>query len=83
MEEVVGKVTHFFPKIGVAVVKLDKGTLNLGNKVKISGKLGHFDQEIASMQIEHQQIEKASTGDEFGLKVDQPVKVGDQVIKIS
>jgi len=75
----IGVVIHYFDHIGVAVVKLEKGTLSVGDKIKIEAKSGEFEQEIESMQVEHQQISQAKTGDEFGLKVDQPVEKGDKV----
>ena len=79
----VGMVTHYFDHIGVAVIKIEKGDLAVGDKIKIQAKDGDFEQPVESMQIEHQQIEKAKTGDEFGLKVEQPVEKGDKVLLVS
>jgi len=79
MADQIGVVTHFFDKIGVAVIKLEKGKLSVGEKIKIEAKEGDFEQAVESMQIEHQQIDSASAGQEFGLKVDQAVKEGDKV----
>jgi len=78
-----GVVTHYFDHIGVAVIKLEKGGIVVGDKIKIQAKDGDFEQSVESMQIEHQQIEKAKTGDEFGLKVEQPVEKGDKVLLVS
>jgi len=77
----VGKVTHFFDKIGVAVVELS-GTLASGDMIKISGGDREFTQRVDSMQVEHEQIGEAKKGDTVGMKVDQPVKEGDQVYKV-
>jgi len=79
----IGVVTHYFDHIGVAVVKLEKGTLSAGDKIKVETKGGTFEQQVESMQIEHQQIDKAKAGDEFGLKVEQPVEKGDKVFPVS
>ena len=78
-----GKITHYYDKIGVAVVKLEKSDLKVGDTVKLVEKnVNPFTQEITSMQIEHSNIEIAKSGDEFGMKVDKPVKTGSDVIKI-
>lgn len=79
----VGTVTHFYDKIGVAVIKLDKGDLKVGDKIKLIGKDGsEFTQEVTSMQIEHANIDIAKSGDEFGLKTDSVVKTNSEVVKL-
>ena len=66
----------------MAVVKLNKGDLKNGDTVKMLDKDGsEFDQKVASMQIAHADIDIAKSGDEFGLKVDTPVKVKSEVVK--
>ncbi|MEM0372433.1 MAG: U32 family peptidase C-terminal domain-containing protein [archaeon] len=76
----VGKVTHFFNKISVAVVEL-KGTLRVGDTISIEGPNTNFTQSVGSMQVEHKNIEEAKAGESIGMKVDQPVKAGDLVFK--
>ncbi len=78
----IGKITHYYDKIGVAVLELAK-PLAVGDKIKISGHDKEFIQEIVSMQIEHQDIKKAKKGDSIGLKIDQPVKENDVVYKVN
>jgi putative protease len=78
----VGEITHYYDKIGVAVVKV-LAPIKVGDRIKISGHDKEFEQEVASMQIEHQNIEQAKKGDDVGMKVDQPVKDGDEVFKIA
>jgi putative protease len=80
MEKPVGKVTHYFPRIGVAVVALSDD-LKLGEEVRFTGTQTAFTQKVASMQIEHNSIANAVRGQEIGLKVDRDVKVGDLVLK--
>ena len=78
-----GEITHYYDKIGVAVVKLAGGDLKVGDKVKLVNSAGEeFEQEIKSMQIEHTEIEIAKKGDEFGLKVDTAVKAKSDVVKV-
>jgi len=76
----VGRITHFFSKIGVAVVELT-GTLNVGDTVHIKGAHTDFKQAISSMQIEHKPIQTAKKGQSIGLKLDQKVHENDVVFK--
>ncbi len=76
----VGKITHFFNKISVAVVKLD-APLKVGDKIRIEGHGQSFEQNVDSMQVEHEQIPEAKKGMEVGMKVSQPCKEGDIVFK--
>jgi|SRR3989344_4792419 len=76
--KVIGKVTHFFDQISVAVVEL-KGALNKGDKIKIKGATTDFEQKVESMQIEHDKVDKAKKGDAIGLKVADRVRPNDTV----
>jgi len=79
----IGKVTHYYDKIGVAVVELD-GDLSLGDRIKFTrGGEDIFEETVESMQVEHKQIQSAKKGDVIGLKVNQEVKEGAEVYKIS
>jgi len=78
----VGKITHYFDKIGVAVVELSD-SLSVGDNIKISGHDSELTMPVTSMQIEHEQIKEAKKGDTVGMKVDQEVKEGDEVYKVS
>ncbi len=77
----VGKITHFFGKIGVAVVELSKG-LKTGDKILIEGHGHAVEQNVDSMQIEHEKIEEAKAGQSVGMKTAEPVKPGDIVFKV-
>jgi len=77
----VGKITHFFPKINVAVVHASK-EIRVGDKLLIEGRGKSFEQVVSSMQVEHKNIADAKAGQEFGMKMNQPVKEGDVVYKI-
>lgn len=78
----VGKVTHYFDKIGVAVVELED-TLVVGDKIRIAGASDDFTQTVTSMQIEHEPIQEAKKGMTVGMKVDKPVAVGSEVYKMA
>ena len=76
----VGRVTHFYPKISVAIVEL-KAPLNIGDKILIRGATTNFEQTVESMQIEHKNIEKAEAGQIIGLKVKERVRENDKVYR--
>lgn len=78
----VGVVTHYYDKIGVAVVELS-ADLAVGDEIKIGKDDEEFTQKVASMQIEHKQAKLAKKGQSIGLKVDQPVKRKAEVYKVS
>lgn len=73
----IGKVSHYFDKIGVAALLLT-GPLAMGDTVKI----GDLTQIVNSMQINRQPVEKAKKGDDVAIKVDQKVKEGEEVEKV-
>ena len=77
----IGKVTHYYDKIGVAVIELNN-SLAAGDEIKISGHDNEFTQKVESMQVEHKAVEKAKKGDLVGLKVDKKVKEGDEVFRV-
>jgi putative protease len=79
----VGKITHYFDKIGVAVLTVNDGTVKIGDKIRI-GEFGTgVEQEVESMQVEHKPVKIAKKGDEVGLKVVQAVKQGNEVYKVN
>lgn len=80
-KKLVGKVTHYFNKIGVAVVELSD-TLEIGDEISIEGRVTNFRQTVDSMEIEHKKIDKAVSGQSIGMKVIDRVREGDQVFKI-
>jgi len=81
-EKLIGKITHYFSNIGVAVVDLS-APLKEGDMVRIvGGESTDFEQKIASMQIDHKEIKSAKKGDSVGIKVDEKVHEGYKVFKI-
>ena len=79
----IGEVTHFYDKIGVAILKLDSD-LSVGDKIKfVRGGEDMFDQVVDSIQMEHKSIDSAKKGDVIGLKSANDVKVGAEVWKVT
>ena len=79
-EKPIGEVTHWYDKIGVAVVKL-AGALKIGDKIKIKRGDAVFDDSVASLQFDHQPIEAGKKGQEVAVKLSQPAKEGSEIFK--
>lgn len=81
-EQRVGVVVHYYSHLSVAIIKLDQGALQVGNPIHVKGHTTDFQQRVESMQIEHQMIQRAEVGQEFGLKVSDHVREHDVVYKV-
>jgi GTPase len=79
-ESTLGKVTHYYDKVGAAVIQLNPGAkLKKGDRVQIKGSNTDFTQAVNSLQLDHQDVDSVKAGDSFGLKVNQKVHENDQV----
>lgn len=80
MEEIaIGKVVGYFGKIGVAAIQINDNELKIGDRIKIKGHVTDFEQEVESMQVEHENVEKAMAGSDIGIKVKEKVREHDIV----
>lgn len=79
--KVVGVITHYFPKVRAAVVKL-KAALVVGDTIKVKGHTTDFTQNITSLQIDRVPVNSAKKGEEIGLLVDSRVRQHDVVYKV-
>lgn len=81
MAKQIGTVSNYFEHVGVAAIKL-QDNLKVGDKIKITGgENTDFEQEVTSMQIHKDKVEKAKKGDEIGIKVKEKVRKGYKVLK--
>jgi len=78
----IGVVTHFYGEPSVAIMKLETGTLRVGDTIHIRGHTSDFSQQVASLQIEHAPVNEVGPDDDFGVKVVQPVREHDVVYKV-
>lgn len=79
--EKVGSVTHYYGRIGVAVVELT-APLRVGDRIAIRGMTTNFEQVVESMEIEHKPVKEAGPGASIGLKVSERVREGDIVYRV-
>ncbi|HUO43333.1 MAG TPA: EF-Tu/IF-2/RF-3 family GTPase [Burkholderiales bacterium] len=78
----IGVVTHYFGHLSVAVIKIEQGTLRVGDAIHIKGHTTDFNQRVQSLQVEHQPVSEVGRNDDFGIKVTDHVREGDVVYKV-
>jgi len=81
--ERIGVVTHFYGAPSVAIVKLETGTLRIGDTIHFQGHTSDFSQRVESLQIEHAAVNEVGPNDDFGIKVVQHVREHDVVYKVA
>jgi translation elongation factor EF-Tu-like GTPase len=82
-EQFIGTVTHYFKGPGVAVVQVTEGELHQGDQVHIVGHTSDFTEEITSMEVDHQKVDRAGAGDEVAVEVVARVRQHDTVFRIT
>jgi putative protease len=80
--ERIGVVTHYYGNLLVAIVKLEAGTLRVGDTIHIRGHTSDFSQRVESLQVEHAAVNEVGPHDEFGIKVLQHAREHDVVYKL-
>jgi hypothetical protein len=82
-EERVGIVTHYYGHLSVAAIRIESGTLRVGDTIRILGHTSDFRQRVDSMQIEHQPVTEAGKRQEIGIKVKEHARENDDVYKVT
>ncbi len=78
----IGVVTHYFGHVSVAIVRLESGTLRVGDMIHIQGHTTDFKQKVESLQVDHLSATEVGPKDDFGLKVAEHVREHDVVFKM-
>jgi len=82
METMIGKVTHYYPKISVAAVVLE-GHIAKGDRIHIRGPHDDLHQSVTSMEVDHVPVREAEHGQDIGIRVIERVHEGDVVYRES
>lgn len=82
-EEEIGRVSHYYSKIGVAAIELDGGGLKVGDTVHILGHTTDLTMPVESLQIEHESVQEAPRGQAVGVRVPDHVREHDRVFKVT
>lgn len=77
----VGVITHYFDRIKVAVILLGE-TLYLDDWILIYGPRTDLEQQVFSMQLNHEAVDRGEPGEEVAIKTDEIVREGDEVYLI-
>jgi hypothetical protein len=82
LEERIGVVTHYYGHLSVAILRLESGTLRVGDMIHIRGHTTDFSQRVESLEVDHAPATEVGPNDDFGLKVDGHVREHDVVYKV-
>ena len=80
--EEVGKVFKFFSKVSVAAINITRGSIKVGDTIRIKGATTDFTQQIDSMEVDRQKVDSAGVGDSIGIKVKDRVRENDVVYRV-
>jgi hypothetical protein len=78
----IGKVTHYFSKIGVMAITITQDKLCVGDTIHVKGHTTDLTQKVDSMQIDNNQVAEAGVGQSVGMRVAQHTREHDQVFKV-
>jgi len=66
----IGKITHYYKKLGVGLLRLNAGTLRVGDDILVIGKTTPvIHQKIQSIEIDNKKVKVAEKGQEVGIKL--------------
>ena len=77
-EKEIGKVSHWYDKLGVAVISL-KSSLKVGDRVKVKKGDEEFEETVSSMQLDHEAVSSGKKGHEVAVKLSKKAKEGASV----
>jgi hypothetical protein len=78
----IGVVTHYYSHLSVATLRLDSGTLRVGDVIHIRGHTTDFSQRVESLEVNHAPATEVGPNDDFGLKVVEHAREHDVVYKV-
>jgi putative protease len=81
-EAELGRITHYFSKIGVAAIAITQDVLRLGDTIHVKGHTSDFVVKIDSMQIDGKSVDEAKAGQSIGIRVPQHAREHDMVYKV-
>jgi hypothetical protein len=76
----IGKVTHYYAHIKVAIVKFNTN-VKTGTELYFKGATTDFREAAKSMQFDHEPVALAKKGKQIGIKLKKRVREGDLVYK--
>jgi hypothetical protein len=80
--ERIGVVNHYYSHVAVAIIRLESGTLRVGDVIQIRGHTTDFIQKVESLEVNHAPVTEVAPNEEFGLKVVEHAREHDVVFKV-
>ncbi|MBL0058502.1 MAG: translation elongation factor-like protein [Elusimicrobia bacterium] len=80
-EILAGVVDDFFSHLSVITLTL-QAPLKVGDKIHVRGHTTDMTEAVASIQINHQPVLEAKTGDPVGIKAVGKCRAGDYLYKV-
>ena len=81
-QEPIGLVIHFYSHLSVAIVRMERGSLRVGDSVHIKGHTTDLQQRVESMEIDHVRVAQVDAKQELGMRVSEHVREHDVVYKL-
>lgn len=81
-EKLIGKIVHYYGNISVGIIELSDD-LKSGDTIHVKGEKTDFQQEVQSMQFDHQDVTEARAGSQVGVKLKEKVREGDSVFRLA
>jgi putative protease len=82
-EQLIGTVLHYFKGPSVAVVRVTDGELVVGDRIRFHGHTTEFTEQVTSMEVNHQKVQRAQAGDEVAIQIVDRARLHDQVFKVT
>jgi hypothetical protein len=81
MEVEIGRVTHYYNHLNVAVLRLTD-SIKLGDMIHILGHVTDFTERVTSMEVNHHTVVWVKPGDDVAIRVNEPVREHDIVYRV-
>ncbi len=79
--KLVGIVTHFYPKVSVAAVRL-VSDIRIGDEIIVEGKTSYSRQNIETMEKSGKKLERAEKGETVGIRLKDKARKNDSVYAV-
>jgi putative protease len=81
--EELGHVVDYYAHVSAAGIRLEKGKLKVGDKIRIKGHTTDMELTVDSLQVENKAVEEATAPIDIGIKTTDRVRKGDKVYKVT
>jgi hypothetical protein len=78
-ESRVGRIVRYIPETKEALVAIDRGLLQVGDRMRVRGRVTDFSQDLKSLKVQGGMVKRVLTGQEALLPVARPCAEGDGV----